>query len=419
MAVTLLERDHELATLHALLDEIVSGPSGQGRIALVSGEAGIGKTALVERFVADVPPDVRTFWGACEALFTPRPLGPLYDIVQQAQTPLRVALESNASRATLFAAVLDELTHDTTPTIVVVEDVHWADEATLDLIKYVARRIHRIAALLILTYRDDEIGKDHPLRHVLGDLPARDVIRLRLLPLSEEAVTTLARRAKRSGNELYLATSGNPFFLSEALSSGAPGVPASVSDTVLARAARLSPGARAILDVVAIAPSRLERWALKALTTSAPGLDECLEAGMLRIDETAVAFRHELARQAIEGALSPRRARSLHRQALDAFMDQRENVVPIARLVHHALHVGDAALTLRFAPLAAQEAAAQGAHREAAAHYANALRFADALPLEQRAELYERLAYERYLTSQIEGAVEARMAALDICRGPA
>ena len=100
--MNLLERDRELAALQDLLDE----SAGQGRIALVSGEAGIGKTALVERFVADVPPGVRTFWGACEALFTPRPLGPLYDIVQQAQTSLRAALESDASRGTLFAAVL-------------------------------------------------------------------------------------------------------------------------------------------------------------------------------------------------------------------------------------------------------------------------------------------------------------------------
>jgi len=179
MTADLLERDSFLLALNEALRQAAEG---HGRTALVSGEAGIGKTSLVERFIAQAPAGVRTLWGACEALFTPRPLGPLYDIAQQAQTPLRAALENEANRATLFAAVLDELTHDAAPMMVVIEDIHWADEATLDLIKYLARRIHQTSSLLILTYRDDEIDRGHPLRLVLGDLPARDVTRLRLPP---------------------------------------------------------------------------------------------------------------------------------------------------------------------------------------------------------------------------------------------
>ena len=106
MAVELLERDPFFLTLNDLLRQ---AGEGHGRVALISGEAGIGKTALVERFSRN-PGDVRTLWGACEALFTPRPLGPLYDIAQQLQTPLRALLDGEASRATLFAAMLDELT---------------------------------------------------------------------------------------------------------------------------------------------------------------------------------------------------------------------------------------------------------------------------------------------------------------------
>jgi predicted ATPase len=132
MAVNLLERDRELAALGALLGEITAC---QGRIAVVSGEAGIGKTSLVERFLAQSQerrqPPIRLLWAACEALFTPRPLGPLYDIAQQTSSPLRALLDSEANRATLFATVLDDLIQ--TPTILVVEDIHWADEATLDL----------------------------------------------------------------------------------------------------------------------------------------------------------------------------------------------------------------------------------------------------------------------------------------------
>ena len=172
MASLLLERDGELASLHALLSDTITD---HGRIAVIKGEAGIGKTTLVERFLAQTQErrhdSVRSLWAACEALFTPRPLGPLYDIAQQTVSPLRALLDGEARSATIFAAVLDVLVQS--PYILVIEDIHWADEATLDFIKYLARRIQRTTTLLILTYRDDEISHDHPLRRVLGDLPAR------------------------------------------------------------------------------------------------------------------------------------------------------------------------------------------------------------------------------------------------------
>jgi predicted ATPase len=309
MAVTLLERDHELAALRALLDEIASGPSDQGRIALVSGEAGIGKTALVERFLAQErergEPATRALWAACEALFTPRPLGPLYDIAQQTTAPLRALLDGEANRASVFAAVLDDLMQ--APTILVVEDIHWADEATLDFIKYLARRIVQTQTLLVLTYRDEELGRDHPLRLVLGDLPARNVTRLRLLPLSMEAVTALAKltaRLAQSLQALYAATGGNPFFVTEILASDGADVaqaPPSVSDAVRARVARRSPEAQRLLEVVSVSPARIERWVVAALGAGAEAgaeaaLDECLAAGLLQLDGQLLAFRHELAR---------------------------------------------------------------------------------------------------------------------------
>ena len=412
MTVDLLERDEYLSALDEALRQATSG---HGRIALISGEAGIGKTALVERFVADAPADPRVLWGACEALFTPRPLGPLYDLAQQTQGPLRALLDGETNRATLFAAVLDELAHS--PTILVIEDVHWADEATLDLIKYLGRRIARTASLLILTWRDDEIDKSHPLRLVLGDLPARDVTRLSLPPLSQAAVATLAREAQRDGNDLYRATGGNPFFLTEALASDAPGAPTSVSDAVLARIARRSPEAQRLLDLVAIAPNRIESWLITAVSPeAAAALDECLAAGILRLEGDAVAFRHELARQAVESALTPTRRRALHTQALHALLEDGAESVPLARLTHHATQAEDAVLVLRFAPEAARQASAQGAHREAAAQYQTALRYADQMASEQRAGLLDELAYEQYLTGHIEDALLSCETALPIWR---
>ena len=359
MAMHLLERDHELATLDALLGETTTG---QGRITLISGEAGIGKTALVERFVAQAQEQsqapVRSLWAACEALFTPRPLGPFYDIARQTASPLRALLDSNAHRAALFAAVLDDLT--SAPTVLVIEDIHWADEATLDLIKYLSRRISRTPTLLILTYRDEELSRDHPLRLLLGDLPSRDVTRLPLFPLSEAAVAALAQQAHRPTEQLYAATAGNPFFVVEALAGDDPGVPTSVSDAVLARVARRSPEAQRLLEIVAVSPGRIERWVVAALGVGdAAALDECLAAQMLRLDGQTIAFRHELARQAVEGALSPARRQALHADILHALLRRDVGPPSLARLVHHAAQAEDAALVLWFAPEAARQAAAQ------------------------------------------------------------
>jgi DNA-binding CsgD family transcriptional regulator/tetratricopeptide (TPR) repeat protein len=416
MAGDLLEREQELAALAALLDETTAG---RGRVAIIHGEAGIGKTSLVERLLTRTQgrrqPAVRSIWATCEALFTPRPLGPLYDIAQQTAPSLRALLDGEANRAALFAALLDDLSQS--PAVLVVEDIHWADEATLDLIKYLGRRVHRTASLLILTYRDDELGNDHPLRLVLGDLPARDVTRLSLPPLSEAAVAILEQQAHRPPGRLHAITGGNPFFVTEALAYDAPGAPSSVSDAVLARMARRSPAAQRLLERVAVVPGRIERWLLEALGVfDRLVLDECLAAHLLRLDGSTIAFRHELARQAVEDALSPARRQHLHAEIVRVLVERGVVQTPLARLVHHAAQAEDGALVLRFAPDAAAQASVQGAHREAAAHYQTALRYADQLPAGRRAELFDGLANEYYLTGQIQEALAPCEAALAIWR---
>jgi DNA-binding CsgD family transcriptional regulator/tetratricopeptide (TPR) repeat protein len=418
MAAHLLERDQHVQVLDEALRQAAAG---HGRVTVVSGEAGIGKTSLVEHFLDQCQPMPRARWGACEALFTPRPLGPLYDIAQQTQAPLRALLDGEANRATLFAAVFDDLAQGPVPAVVVIEDIHWADEATLDLIKYLARRIHRLPALLILTYRDDELSRDHPLRLVLGDLPARDVCRLRLAPLSEAAVAVLARQANRRAGELYRATGGNPFFLREALASDAPGVPPSVSDAVLAQVARRSAEAQLLLELVAVVPTRVEWEVVEAVSAAGAvaygaGLEECLAAGMLHQEGSAVGYRHELARQAVEDALVPARRRILHGEVLRVLLERGDEQTSLARLVHHAMQAEESAQVLRFAPEAARQASAQGAHREAAAYYRHALAYADMLPAAQRAEVLDGLSNECSLIGQTEEAVQTVMAELAIWR---
>jgi predicted ATPase/DNA-binding CsgD family transcriptional regulator len=415
MSVDLLERDEYLSALDEALRHATTG---HGRLALVSGEAGIGKTSLVERFLGRRQTSVRTLWGACEALFTPRPLGPLYDIAQQAQTPLRAALEGDTNRAILFAAVLDELAHAAAPTVMVIEDIHWADEATLDLIKYLSRRLQGLAVLLVLTYRDEEISAQHPLRLVLGDLPTEIVTRLWLAPLSPQAVTTLALAAAWApADALYAVTGGNPFYVTEALASPTSAVPVTVRDAVLARAGRLAAGPRALLDVAAVVPGRAEQWLIEAIRPSAPDeIDACAHSGMLMVEDDWICFRHELARRAVESALTETRRRALHAQVLAALLARQRDSAQVARLVHHASHAHDRETVLRFAPEAASQAAMQSAHREAAAHYASALRYADGLSPAQRAGLLEKHSYECYLTGQFAEALVASESALAIWR---
>jgi predicted ATPase len=162
---TLVEREsalHALETcLHAVADE-------GGRIALVAGEAGIGKTSVLRAFARSRAPAC-VWWGACDALQTPHPLAPLADIARESQP--RFASRLGGARAALFDAVLDDMRLAPEPLLVVIEDAHWADDATLDWLKFVGRRIERTRALLAVSYRDDEVGPTHPLRRVLGELP--------------------------------------------------------------------------------------------------------------------------------------------------------------------------------------------------------------------------------------------------------
>src|SRR5947207_3096083 len=405
----LLERKQFLVELEAILKDL---GVGGGRFVLISGEAGIGKTSLVERFAKEHEKGASVLWGACDALFTPRPLGPLYDIAHQTQGNLLELLEAEAPRASIFSAVLDELESGRGPVIAVIEDVHWADEATLDLLKFLGRRINRINSLLIVTYRDDEVGADHPLRLVLGDLP--HLARLRLPPLSVAAVERLADQAGRPLEELYTVTGGNPFFVTEALASKEPGVPVTVRDAVLSRAARLSPASSAVLQLVSVIPARTEIWLLNdTINPDMAGLEECVSAGMLRYEGETITFRHELARRAVEDSIAVPRRQSLHHLVLKALLS-RGPEGQLARIVHHAAQAGDSAAALKYAPLAARQAAALNAHREAAAYYQIALRYADRVTPEELAGLLECRSYECYLTDQMEDALQTRRQAVEI-----
>ncbi len=323
---------------------------------------------------------------------------------------VRTALTRDAGRLEIFAAVLDALGREAH--CVVFEDLHWADEATLDLLAYLGRRIERTHTLLLVTYRDDEVGTTHPLRRVLGALPG--AVRIGLAPLSPDAVRELVGTLAIDAAVVYRVSGGNPFFATELLALGdAAGVPPTVRDAVLARAARLPAPAREVLEAAAVMGLRIELALLAAVVDSdATMIEQCLAAGVLREVGATLEFRHELARRAVLESLSATRRQTLHRRTLQTL--RAAPGIDFARLAHHAEAAQDRDAALEFAPRAARQAAAVGARREAQAQYARALRFADALPAAARAELLEAFALECLAVGKPHAGIEARQKVIEL-----
>lgn len=304
------------------------------------------------------------------------------------------------------------------PVIAVFEDIHWADDATLDLLRYLGRRIVRTSALLVLTYRDDELSPGHPLRTVLGDLvSSAATLRIPLSPLSEGAVRALVGHRPIDAAALHRQTGGKPFFVTEVLASVSTGLPPTVRDAVLGRVARLSPSARAVLEGAAIVGPRVDPWLLAAmLPDHAQAADECLSSGILVAQDERCAFRHELARQAVLEAITPLRRVLLHRLALDALRSSPRENPNVSRLAHHAQGADDRQAILTYAPAAARQASAAGAHRTAAALFSRALSYAGTLPPADRAALVEAYAWECYLIADMPGAIASGRQAVELRR---
>lgn len=409
----LLERESQLQLFDHLFQRIAEG---DGVCALLYGEAGIGKTTLVQQFVAAHSAQANILACGCEALFTPRPLGPLVDLADQLPPSLSSALHAGHTYNGLFPAFLSYLRQSKLPTVFIIEDVHWADDSTLDFIRYIARRLTGVRAMLLLTYRDDEITTAHPLRRVLGELPSSATVRVPLKPLSRDAVEELAKHSHRAAEGLFDATGGNPFFVTEVLATEHGGVPPSVLDAVIARLSRLSAPARELLDVCCVVPNRIELAIVDNLLTDADSrIDECVTAGVLQVHAPHLQFRHELARLAVEQSLTSDQRLKLHRRVFDTLcLPSSNSFASLSRLVHHAERGAINKEVLALAPRAAREAAAASAHREAAALYRLALKHVHKLDAKERAKLLEEAAHEYRLISAIDEAMSAMQEALTL-----
>ena len=390
----LLERDDVLQRLEKLL---ATARDGDGRAVLVRGEAGIGKTSAVRVFTDSHLEDAHVLWGGCDDLLTARPLGPIWDMALD-EPSLSDALRGQ-DRYEVFALVLELMSRSLRPTVIVIEDIHWADEATLDLIKFLGRRIDRSHGLLVLTYRDGQVPGDRPLRVALADIAASVLERITLTPLSPAAVSELASEAGGATDGLWELTGGNPFFLTEVLGAEHESVPGSVRDAVMGRVARLSPASRALVDLVSVVPGRAELELVDSvLGPSEEAASEAEAAGVVVLKENALTFRHELARRSVETDLPQIRRREINLEVLRAVEDLGYDV---SRAAHHARVGGDVDALVRLAPLAARRAAAMESHNEAVAHLRALEPYLDQLEPEMCADHYDLWAFEEYLGSEI------------------
>jgi predicted ATPase/DNA-binding CsgD family transcriptional regulator len=399
----LIERDGFLELLRSRFKTIAEG---EGHCVFVTGEAGIGKTSLTKAFCKEIKDECLVYHGACDALFTPRPLAPLYDILWQVNKNLWPASHNIEERTELFTAFFRELTTQKGKIVIVFEDIHWADEATLDFIKFFARRITQLPCLFILTYRDDESPFFSSMRNIIAQLPADTFTRLHLTPLSREAVTNMASKKGYNGEDVYTISGGNPFYVTEILASYSPGVPENIKDAILAIYDRQDEGTRNAWQICSVIPEGLEinRFA-KIKSSSDSGLDHCFALKIIIVKNNRVIFKHELYRRTIEASLSPFKRIALNKKMLDLFLDSFEKEGEVERIVQYAKNANENKLVTKYAPLAARKAACVGSHIEAARLFFTAIEYSEGNDEDQLADLYEAYAYECYLTNDVKEAI--------------
>lgn len=408
MSDMLVEREGCLASLAAALGQAVAG---HGRLVLIGGEAGVGKTSVVTAFAADVPDHVHVRRGVVDNLTTPVALGSVVEAIPE----LSDVVEAGAviDRRRLFRRLREAIA--TAPTVLILEDVHWADEATLDILRFLGRRLDGMRLLALVTFRDEEVTRRHPLAVTMGDLAtASGVERMTIKPLSVAAVRALVA-ASGTGidpDRMHERTGGNAFYVTEVLAAPGDDVPATVRDAVLARIMRLPAPARDVLAAAAVLgqPSDAELLADVA-GRLADSVDECVDHGLLVSDRAGWAFRHELARAAVENTLSQAHSTELHGRAFDALVARQ--VDDDRLLAHHAALGGRRERAAHHAARAAERAARLGAHREAVDQYRLALRL-HAADSGTREQLLVALSYECYLTDELESALTARRMAMEL-----
>lgn len=367
---------------------------------MLCGDAGIGKSSVLDAAVLRAD-GLRVLRSGCDALTTPRPLGPFRDLA--ADLGLRELFRGDVQPSRVFEDLDDALASQ--PTVLVVEDVHWADAASVEVLRFLVRRLDAVPLVVLVSYRDHEIAHGHSARPLLGDLARLEgTTTLRLDPLSPAAVRSLVGGTGLDPLRVHDVTGGNPYFVCEVVKEPGRPLPTSVRDAVLARTADVAPEDFEVLQLVSAAPDRLDDRLLPALGVDLPPLRRLDATGLITRDRAGLVFRHELARQAVESTVPPGGASRLHARLPDAL--ETVGVAEPALLTHHAVAARDAGRAHRYARAAAEEAVRAGAHSEAAAFLRTALdHLVDEAPGE-RADLLQQLSVEQYMTGRLADAIE-------------
>ena len=405
--VALVERDDQLA----VLSRIAEGLDRRGRVVAIVGEAGAGKTSLLRAFAATVATRLDVRVGRCDDLATPASLAPLWDMAPTFSGSVTAALTAG-ERSTLFATLMEQLRRS--PSLFAVDDAQWADQATLDLIRHVGRRVEQLPALVCISYRVEEVRRDHPLRALLGELG--DVVeRINVPALSLAAVRRLAEGHDVNVARLYEQTRGNAFFVTSLIENSGVDVPVAVGDAVLARTTMLSGPAWAVLDAVALAPEGIPISIVSRLGEHAEqGADAAIERGLLELVGGRLRCRHDLVRAALAETIAPVRRRRLHQTLVELLVDRVRTSADVAQLAYHAVAGDDGARAVEYSMRAGSRAAKDGAHREAARHYANTLAFRSELDETTLETALDRCSYESYLSHDLETALACAAEMLDL-----
>lgn len=405
------------APLRTLGEALGAARDGSGRLVVVGGEAGAGKTRLVTEFLAGAHGAVTLVGGCLELGESVMPLAPLAGILRQVardlgdqpaaeligpelagflpgrrQVPLDPHWTSQLNMFEASRAVLERLAEDR-PVVVVIEDLHWADRSTLDLLSWLARNLADSRVLLVATYRSDEMRRSHPLRPVLAELGRLPhVERVELEPLSEGEVTDLLAAIHGSAvppdlaREVADRSEGNPFFAEELFAAaGERGVPLTLRDILSARLDALPGPAKEVLRIAAAAGRRVDHRLLEVV--AALDADE-LDAGLrAAVDAQALVsdpdgfgyrFRHALLQEAAHEQLLPGERTRLHRAFAEALLAEPELAAGgadsvDAELSHHALAAHDVDLAFRSLLRAGERARDLFAYSEAQRHFEGAL----------------------------------------------
>jgi DNA-binding CsgD family transcriptional regulator len=376
------------AEIAVLAESWALARGGSPATVLIGGEAGIGKTRLVRHFTADIEAEV--LYGGCVDLSgSGLPFAPFTAALRgHADTlagplPGDVQLDSDTARARLFEEMLTRLAGLSArrPVVLVIEDIHWIDRSSLDLLSFLVHNQQAAGALLcVVTYRSDELERAHPLRRSLAELDRVAWTRRMELPrLTRRAVGSLvgavggAEPAASLVAEIYRRSEGNPFFAEVLLDrQDQPGLPESLRDLLLARVARLPETTQAVLRMVAAGVDRVSHELLAVASGLEDGvlsaaLRPAVAAGVLVVDGDGYRFRHALISEAVRDDQLPGERAAAHRQFAQALAGDRLLAADgrgSAELAFHWHAAGDASRALEAAWQAAGDAGARLAYAE-------------------------------------------------------